>query len=120
MQNIYQDESLLINEMTPSNFDSAIQKLKPILDTKSSNYSDNIEKLKKMVLLKDVISRFIWYSLTGGLVVSLSNMGLATTKCQKDISDLTQEMDSYNDSLTKKAAAKEKELKNQKQYVITE
>lgn len=120
MQNIYQDESLLINELNPSNFDSAIQKLKPIFDTKSSGYALGIEKLRKMVLLKDEVSRFIWYLFTGGLVVSLSNMGITTTKCQRDVSQVRKEMDTYNAALKRNRKLAEKQKKNQRIYKITE
>lgn len=118
MQNIYEDQSILINEMTPSNFDTAIQKLKPLFNTAAATYSANIDKLRKMVLLKDEVSRFIWYLLTGGLVVSISNMGVSTNKCEKDVSQVSKEMDSYNAQINKINETNKKLEKNQKQYLV--
>jgi hypothetical protein len=120
MQNVYEDQSVLINEITPTNFDVAIEKLKPIFNTLSSDYSTNIAKLKKMVLLKDEVSRFIWYVLTGGLVVSLSNMGITTSRCEKDVGQVKKEMETYNKALAKNKELAEKEKKNQKVYYVRE
>jgi hypothetical protein len=118
MQNIYEDQSILINEMTPSNFETAINKLKPLFNTTSTDYSNNILKLKKLVLLKDEVSRFIWYALTGGLVVSISNMGVTTTKCEKDVSLLNKEMDKYNEQIGKIEKNNKKLEEKQKKFYI--
>jgi hypothetical protein len=117
-QNVYEDQSVLINEMTPNNFDNAIDKLKSIFNTTSPDYTSNIEKLRKMVLLKDEVSRFIWYVLTGGLVVSISNMGITTTKCEKDIKQVKREMNAYNAAIAKNKQLEIEQKKNQKQYII--
>lgn len=95
-EKMYQDESLLINEMTPVNFDSAIQRLKPIIDTAKSGYSETIDRLRHLVRLKDEISRAIWYLLSGLLTISVSNMGIASSGCEKSSSQIKKEVDEYH------------------------
>lgn len=119
IKQIYEDESLLINEMTPINFDSAINKLKPLFDLNNVNYQSNVNALQKMVSLKDDISRFVWYILTGGLVISLSNMGVITSKCNKDPSQIAEEDRKYKESLAEQAKL-EKEQMSQKKYIVRE
>jgi hypothetical protein len=117
IEQIYEDQSLLINEFTPLNFDTAISKLKPLFDLKNQNYELNVNALRKMVLLKDEISRFIWYILTGGLVISLSNMGVLTSKCEKNISHMEEEQRKYKEALEKNKEL-EKEASKQRSYVV--
>jgi hypothetical protein len=117
IEQIYEDESLLINEMTPLNFDVAINKLKPLFDLKNVNYSSNINALKKMVFLKDEVSRFIWYIFTGGLVISLSNMGVITTKCTKSPTQLAEENKKYQQALAEHSDL-DKNVSSQKNYIV--
>lgn len=118
IEQIYQDQSLLINEFTPTNFNSAIEKIKPLFNTKSTDYSSNIKALQKMVLVKDEISKFIWYILTGGLVISLSNMGIVTSKCRKDAKQIEDETMKYNEALARNKKIEEEEKKNRKIYYV--
>lgn len=118
MQSVYEDQSLLINEITPSNFDLAIQKLKPMFNTTLASYGENIEKLKSMVNLKDEVSRFIWYVLTGGLVISISNMGAVSSKCEKSPEAMKREMDKYNTAISKQSEKAKQEAKQQQKSYI--
>ena len=120
MQNIYEDQSVLINEITPNNFENAINKLKPLFNTASIDYTKNILKLKKLVQLKDEISRFIWYILTGGLVVSLSNMGIVTTKCEKDVKQMSKEVNAYNKAIKENSMKEKQQKQNQQKFYIRE
>lgn len=118
MQDIFQDQSILINEMTPKNFDTAISKLSSILNTKAEGFQDNMEKLKKLVYLKDEVSRFIWYLLTGGLVISMSNMGVISAKCSKSLTQMDKEMTEYQEAIQKQA--ENEKNKKPMNYIVRE
>lgn len=118
MKNLYQDKTIIINEINPINFNSAISKLQPLFNTGSQIYNENIEKLKKLVLLKDYISQFIWYILTGSLVLSMSNMGMVASKCNKDPEQLISSVENYNAKLKQDTTLKQQDLQNQKKFII--
>ena len=88
LQEIYEDESLLINQMTPDNVDAMITKFvtvgimlnpagfeKAYPDYKPNSaetYNGFITKIKKAVFFKLYISEFIWLLLSGILVISIT------------------------------------------------
>lgn len=98
-EKMYQDESLLINEMTPENFDIAIKKLKPLLDSGKSGFNAALESLRHLVRLKDEISRGLWYVLTGLLTISVSNMGIASGGCVKTAEQIKEEVSQYHSQM---------------------
>lgn len=116
-EKMYQDESILINEFTPVNFDIAIQKLKPILDTGKAGYSEALDKLRHLVRLKDEISRGLWYLLSGLLTISVSNMGIASSGCVKSAQQIKEEVDQYHKQMDS-AHNEAQNSKDAKQYII--
>lgn len=88
LQEIYEDESLLINQMTPENVDAMIAKfvtvgimLNPVgfenaypdyKPNSAETYNGFITKIKKAVFFKLYISEFIWLLLSGILVISIT------------------------------------------------
>lgn len=98
-EKIYEDQSILINEFTPENFEISISKLKPLLDSSKKGYSEALEYFKKLVRLKDEVSRGIWYILTGILTISVSNMGIASSECNKTPTQIKEEVKSYHEKM---------------------
>lgn len=80
---IYKDPSLLINTFTPNNFDDAMKALQHLWNTQSSTFEQQQSKLKSIVKMKDEISRFIWYMLTGLFTSSLTTMNLSSVECSQ-------------------------------------
>lgn len=113
MEEIYEDQSLLINQFTPDNFDTAIQKLDKLWNKTSEGFQKNMEKLKFLINLKDDISRFIWYILTGILTISISSMGLLSGECKKSKEQIKDEVEEYK----KQLAEREKQEKGKKQRI---
>ena len=87
LQEIYEDESLLINQMTPENVEDMIQKFTtvgimltsagfvkeyPKYQPNGADYNGFITQLKKAVFFKLYISEFIWLLLSGILVISIT------------------------------------------------
>jgi len=117
---MYQDKSLLINEMTPVNFDSALEKISPLLDKKAPNYSAGVDKLRHLVRLKDDISRGIWYLLSGLLTISVSNMGIASTNCVKSSEQIKTEVDAYKAKIQKEHTENKEAGDTAQKYIVRE
>jgi hypothetical protein len=124
-EDIFEDNSLFINQFTPINFNTAIQKIKPLIDMnaletsfRGTNFINDpkIQKLRKMVEVKDSISTMMWYLLTGILTISVATMGILSSKCNKTAKQLKSEKNTYNKKLKEKA--KEESSKIKTKYFI--
>lgn len=96
---IYSNKSLVFNEISSTNFLSFWKRLKPLM---KSNINDNItirDELYKMVIIKDSVSEYIWYMLTGLLVCSVSYNYLAYAKCEHSVSDLEKNLQKYSNKM---------------------
>tara|TARA_Y100000780_G_C13694333_1_gene420830 strand:- start:6539 stop:7285 length:747 start_codon:yes stop_codon:yes gene_type:complete len=117
-EKIYEDKSILINEFTPLNFETSIQKLKPLLDTSNKDYKSNLDAFKKMVRLKDEISRGIWYLLTGILTLSVSNMGLVSSSCNKSSEQIKEEVSKYHEKTIQEQREEQEQKSKQTIYKV--
>jgi hypothetical protein len=95
LQEIYEDESLLINQITPENIDAFITRytvasimLKPseFKELDAANTKDVYEKLitqiRKAVYFKLFISEYIWLLLSGILAISITSNYIANYGCK--------------------------------------
>ena len=73
IQSICKDQSLILNEITPENFKSFMNKLDSINFIKNKNYKNNdiVVKLYNSILVKDMIAEYIWMLLSGLLTISV-------------------------------------------------
>jgi hypothetical protein len=76
---VYDDPAPLINQFTPTNFD---EKLKEY-----GINSANTDSFRKIVLLKDIVSHWVWYLLTASVVISTSYNIMMNTECTKSVDD---------------------------------
>ena len=107
LEHIYTDKSLLINEITQENFNTFWTRM-----SKEGLFKDNItdelkEKLRSMVILKDTVSEYIWYILTGGLVTSVSYNYMVNSECVKSVKELEKNVAEAQDNITTAADNKE-------------
>ena len=65
IRQIYRDQSLLVNEITPQNFEQFWNSNKELFNENAEQLKD---KLKSKIVLKDAVSEFIWFYLTGSLI----------------------------------------------------
>ncbi len=88
---IYGNESLLINQITPSNFekfwDTSSILFKPSVnkDVLAGN-TDLKDKLENFVRIKYFVSEYIWYILLGTLITSASFNYIINSGCNKPLS----------------------------------
>ena len=91
IQNIISDPSTIINTLNDENILSFWNRsvkaqlfkyrLEPIEDVNAKNNSPLFNELKKYIMLKNLVSYFIWYLLTGILITSISYNYMLTVPC---------------------------------------
>ena len=106
LQHIYSDPSLLINELTPDNYDTFWTRMKPLFKSNANDYKDD---LFKMVMLKDITSELIWYLLTGMLVTSMVANSIANRLCKYSIREMKKNQQDSENSIAKADKAKQNE-----------
>ena len=100
---IFTDPALMINKLTETNFENfwsemtreGNSQLAPGIKFIKSGISDYKDKLLGFIRLKDNISIFIWYLLTGGLVTSVSYNYIVNAKCKHNANDIEQKHVEY-------------------------
>lgn len=89
---IYTNQSLLINEITPDNFDKFWSEMTPLFNKGAGEYK---EDLRDIVRLKDIVAQFIWYMLTGGLVTSVGYNYIVNSACSLSSEEMKKRHDEY-------------------------
>lgn len=109
-EKITQNKTILINEITPGNFDAFIAKMyennllkisydklidlegEPNLsDSKMQDYLDAFSGLYRGVVIKDLVAEGLWYWMTGVLVITMIKNSVAEMECEKSKSDMENE-----------------------------
>jgi hypothetical protein len=80
---IYEDPSLLLNQFTIANFDTMFDTMKDVFIDDSSKK----EVFKNVIVLKEIISEWIWILLAGSIAISSSYTILMNTECTKSSED---------------------------------
>jgi hypothetical protein len=102
LEHIYSDKSLLINEITQTNIDRFWDNMKSIF--KADAYTDaNKATLLGFVQLKDVVSEYIWYMLTGALVTSVSYNYAVNKGCTQNVKEIKNRQIAYKKELEENA-----------------
>jgi hypothetical protein len=100
---VYRDPSMMINEITPENFDLFINKMgTPPNSILGESYKQYIPKLYNLVVIKDKISEFLWYMFTGYLVIQNSNSNINSIKCKRTAGELEAKLANVLDNPKKK------------------
>lgn len=90
LEQIYSDQSILLNELNLDNLDRFWDSFKESRLIRPSAKVDDLEKIRTFLIMKTVIGEFVWLVLCGMLVVSISynyilNMGCSFTPEQQKI-----------------------------------
>jgi hypothetical protein len=106
------NKSVLINQMSPENFLSMWDVMKPLM--KDGGNIPDIQKqqadLLGLVVLKDNIGEGLWYLYTAVFLTSIISFNLATRGCRKTVDQLKASHDEYLKQ--EEEAQKQKELNN--------
>lgn len=82
LQQIYDDKSLLINQITLENFDSFWNRMTSA-NLFNKNAIDFKEQLRNLVRLKNLVAYYVWFMLSGALITSMSYNYIVGVGCQK-------------------------------------
>jgi hypothetical protein len=90
LEQIYTDQSILLNELNLDNLDRFWDSFKESRLIRPSAKVDDLEKIRSFLIIKSIVGEFIWLVLCGFLVVSISynyilNMGCSFTPEQQKI-----------------------------------
>jgi hypothetical protein len=114
LRHIYKDDSVLINEITPLNFDNFWKTMEKsqLIKTEYEIKNDpklkgkNIDKLKGdlqwYVGFKDDISEFIWFLLSGSLISSIVYNNMNKYQCVYSASEIQEQDKKYKESVEEK------------------
>ena len=123
MENIYEDESLMINTFTPSNFDDKIREYKGVMKNELKNASPSdiaFAGLKKLVFVKDIVSELLWLVLTGLLIINMSSMQVVSSKPLPSVSALEAGDTKYAEQMKKQHQAKQERASKATIHQITD
>ena len=82
LQQIYDDKSLLVNQITLENFDSFWTRMTNA-NLFNKNAIDFKEQLRNLVRLKNLVAYYVWFMLSGALITSMSYNYIVGVGCQK-------------------------------------
>jgi hypothetical protein len=99
LEHIYSDKSLLINEVTPANFETFWENMTPLFQAGVEKNTVLKNSLLNMVRLKDIISEYIWYMLTGVLVTSVGYNYVVNSGCTQSIKEMKKRNKDYEDQM---------------------
>jgi len=90
LEQIYTDQSIILNELGLDNLDRFWDSFKESRLIRTSAKIEDLEKIRKFLMMKTIVGEFVWLVLCGLLVVSISynyllNMGCSFTPEQQKI-----------------------------------
>jgi len=90
LEQIYSDQSILLNELNLDNLDRFWDSFKESRLIRPSAKVEDLDKIRTFLIMKSIVGEFVWLVLSGMLVVSISynyilNMGCSFTPEQQKI-----------------------------------
>ena len=76
---IYGNQSLLVNEITMQNFDEFLVSMKTLLKVAAD--SKEVVILKNLIFLKESVAQYMWFLLTGSLVIVVATNSIINSCC---------------------------------------
>lgn len=95
VERIYGNKALIVNEITPGNFESFFSSMNELFKSKykvkgSDDQLRIKKKLKGLIILKDMVAEWLWYVLTGILTASVSTNYILSQNCNLSVKELEQ------------------------------
>lgn len=85
LSQIYTDKSMMINEMSPNNYDTFMKKISSSILKPDYVNMPEYKNLENMVRIKNIVSEIIWFILAGILSLTVSKSILTNYKCNYDV-----------------------------------
>jgi hypothetical protein len=99
LEQIYSDKSLIVNQLTESNFYDFWEKLSSA-GLFTINADDYQQALLNIVRLKNIVAEYIWALLSGGLAISISNNYISGSACKRSSKEIEQKLNQYEEDAT--------------------
>lgn len=113
LEQIYSDKALLINQLTPSNFEGFWSKMS---NAKLFNAGANQYKtaLYNLVRMKQIVAEFVWAVLSGGLATSIATSYIQGSACQRSAEEMMKQHNQFEEEQenTEKKAPRVYEVSN--------
>jgi uncharacterized integral membrane protein len=92
---IMKDSSMMINEITPENFELFIKKMRNNGLISSAGKEDNdineyLANLYNGVYVKDLVSKSLWYLLSGLISITIAYNSILSMECQKSLAKINE------------------------------
>jgi len=87
---IYSDQSILMNEVTLDNFGEFWNKTRALRSKESEVNPSFKEKFRKIIQLKTLVGEYIWYLLTGSLVISVGYNYSVSAGCPQTMESIKE------------------------------
>ena len=115
------NNSILINQIVPSNFTSYWDILKPLMKKKYQHESDETaeirNKLFDLVVTRDNVGESMWFMYTGILITAIIQLKMTTRGCSTNPKTMEK---NYQEFLDKESEAQDnKNLSTSPQYTMT-
>lgn len=101
LHDIYSNPALFINQITPGNFDDFI-KASQFMFVPNAMRMPEMKKFRRIIMLKDLVSEFVWYLLTGLLVTTVSYNTIVNSTCNSSVKEMKKRHDDYEIQVTEK------------------
>lgn len=101
IHNIYSDPSLFINEVHPSNFDEFFMKSRFMFKAGITQNSEAVKSFKNLIEIKELVSEFVWYMLSGLLVTTVSYNAIANNNCTQSLEEMKKRHAEYEKEVKK-------------------
>lgn len=113
LEQIYSDQSILLNELNLDNLDRFWDSFKESRLIRPSAKVEDLDKIRTFLIMKSIVGEFVWLVLSGMLVVSISynyilNMGCSFTPEQQKIR--AQVLKEKQDEMKKKEEAEKNKV----------
>jgi len=103
------NSAVLINQMTPRNFDDfwkmltplMKQQYKPVNGTISEDTKEKQKQLFELVVSKDNVGEAIWYTYTGLLVTSIVQLNISSRSCTSSVKTMEANAEKYKEQQAK-------------------
>ena len=90
LKTVYEDPSLMINEMTPTNFFLFLKKMGSAENSiLSPDYKRFVPDLYNLVTIKNSVAKCLWFLLTGILVILNSHSYIMSMKCIRSVDEIS-------------------------------
>jgi len=112
LEQIYSDKALLVNQITPANFESFWSKMSnaKLFNTGAAQYKTSLYNL---IRIKKLVAEMVWALLSGGLASSIATSYIQNTACVQSAKEMIQRHNQYEDE------SANENTKKQRVYDIT-